>query len=104
MNILSAFRLWQRYKRPINEVQSITQEITQMNLSFLQALKSRTVWVTLIGGAIHLFPQVQSLIPPGIQPAIDAGLTLLAILFRMNPKQGTVPVAAPIDPSAPPAQ
>jgi hypothetical protein len=86
MNIIRAFRLWNKYKRPINEAEKIVKEIASMKLSFLDALKSRTVWTTLIGGAVHLLPQVQAIIPPGVLPIVDASLTLLTIIFRMNPK------------------
>lgn len=88
MNIIRAFRLWNKYKRPINEAEEIAKEIASMKLSFLDALKSRTVWTTLIGGAIHLLPQVKDLIPAGVLPVVDASLTLLTIIFRMNPKAG----------------
>jgi len=89
MNVIKAFCLWNKYKRPINEAEQVIKEITSMKLSFLDALKSRTVWTALVGGAVHLLPQVKDLIPPGTLPVVDASLTLLTVLFRMNPKAGT---------------
>lgn len=89
MNIIRAFKLWNKYKKPLGEAEKIAKEIASMKLSYIDALKSRTVWTTLIGGAVHLLPQVQALIPPGALPIVDASLTLLTIIFRMNPK--TVP-------------
>ena len=55
-----------------------------MNLQFL---KSRTVWVIVILFIINGIAGVREMIPVMWLPMIDGVLSILAIYFRINPKQ-----------------
>ncbi len=53
----------------------------------LSAIKSRTVW-TIIGLVIlNGVPSVTGLLPAGWLPYVNDLLGLLAVYFRVNPKQ-----------------
>ena len=48
---------------------------------------SRTVWTIIVMVIINGIPSVESMIPVSWLPYIDGVLGLLAIYFRINPKQ-----------------
>jgi len=56
----------------------------------LNPIKSRTVLTIIVLFLINGIPAIREFIPSGILPVIDAGLSLLAIYFRVAPKVGVV--------------
>lgn len=84
--MLGAVKFLWKYRKPLGEAEKLVNEVKSMsmNLSFAQALKSKTIWTTLITGAINILPMVHDAIPAGALPIVNASLTLLAVIFRIN--------------------
>lgn len=59
-----------------------------MKLTFLQTLKSRTVWTVIALVLINGIPSVRDLLPEQSIPFIDMVLGILAVYFRALPSQG----------------
>jgi len=58
-----------------------------MRLHNMKYLKSRTVWSAIVIILVNGVPAIQDLIPPNWLPVVNAVLGLLAIYFRVNPRQ-----------------
>jgi len=56
-------------------------------MKIFQALKSRTVWTIIALVLVNGVPSTRDLIPPAYFPYLDTLLGLLAIYFRINPRQ-----------------
>jgi hypothetical protein len=50
-------------------------------------IKSRTVWTVIALVLLNGAPSARDLIPPQYLPCLDSLLGLLAIYFRVNPRQ-----------------
>ena len=53
----------------------------------ISVLKSRTVWAILALVIVNGVQSVTDMIPAGWLPMVDAALGLLAVFFRIKPKQ-----------------
>jgi hypothetical protein len=56
-------------------------------IKLLGIVKSRTVWTVIALVLINGIPAVASYIPESVKPIVDTLLGLLAVYFRVNPKQ-----------------
>ena len=52
-----------------------------------EVLKSRTVWTVIALVLVNGVPSVEGLIPAAWLPAVNGLLGILAIYFRVSPKQ-----------------
>lgn len=53
----------------------------------LVILKSRTVWTGIALILVNGVPAIAEMIPANAKPIVDSILSLLAIYFRVSPKQ-----------------
>lgn len=57
----------------------------------INPLKSKTVWAIVALFLINGIGGIHAMIPGGLLPYVDGLVSLLAIYFRINPTQTTIP-------------
>lgn len=92
MNVISRLKLLLDLQSAVGKLQKALSNYKKddpMNLSFLQSLKSRTVWVAAAGVAFNIYNTYHNVLPPNMTAIADAAIGLLTVVFRIFPKQGT---------------
>lgn len=54
---------------------------------FILALKSKTAWTAVVLWLVNFAPFAKNLVPDNYKPVVDAVLTILVVVFHVNPSQ-----------------